>query len=95
MPQLKKYPSNYIYEPWKAPLSVQKAAGCIIGTDYPRPIVDHDVISKENIGRMKAAYDANKAGKTDQGSNKRKSTSADEPKAKKQKKMDSFVKNKK
>lgn len=95
LPQLKKYPSNYIYEPWKAPLSVQKAAGCIIGTDYPRPIVDHDVVSKENIGRMKAAYDANKAGKTDQGSNKRKSTSADEPKAKKQKKMDSFVKNKK
>merc|ERR1712029_689339 len=70
LPQLKKYPSNYIYEPWKAPLSVQKAAGCIIGTDYPRPIVDHDVVSKENMGRMKAAYDANKAGKTDQGSNK-------------------------
>ena len=28
---LKKYPPSFIYEPWKAPLSVQKAAGCIIG----------------------------------------------------------------
>ena len=73
LPALKKYPSNYIYEPWKAPLSVQKAAGCIIGTDYPRPIVDHDVVHKENMARMKAAYAANKAG-------------ADEPQPKKQKK---------
>jgi len=31
LPVLKKFPDNYIYEPWKAPLSVQKAAGCIIG----------------------------------------------------------------
>merc|ERR1719189_235431 len=48
LPLLNKYPSKYIYEPWKAPLAVQKQAGCIIGTDYPRPIVDHDVVSKEN-----------------------------------------------
>ncbi|GBP64109.1 Cryptochrome-1 [Eumeta japonica] len=32
VPELKKYPSEYIYEPWKAPLSVQKQANCIIGT---------------------------------------------------------------
>lgn len=31
MPMLKKYPEKYIYQPWEAPLSVQKAAGCIIG----------------------------------------------------------------
>ena len=54
LPKLKKFPDNYIYEPWKAPLSVQKAAGCVIGTDYPKPIVDHDVVSKLNITRMKA-----------------------------------------
>ena len=28
------------------------------GQDYPRPIVDHAVISKVNIGRMKKSYDA-------------------------------------
>merc|ERR1712227_739711 len=89
IPLLKKFPSNYIYEPWKAPLAVQKAAGCIIGTDYPRPIVDHDVVSKENMAKMKAAYAAGKSGEKP---SKRKGSDMDEPKPKKQKKMDSFVK---
>jgi len=92
---LKKFPSNYIYEPWKAPLAVQKAAGCIIGTDYPRPIVDHDVVSKENMAKMKAAYAAGKAGKSEEKPSKRKGSDMDEPKPKKQKKMDSFVKSEK
>jgi len=57
LPQLAKFPDKYIYEPWSAPLATQKAAGCIIGQDYPRPIVDHTVVSKENMGKMKKAYD--------------------------------------
>jgi len=56
LPLLKKFPAQYIYEPWKAPRSVQQAAGCIVGTDYPRPIVEHEVVSKANMQRMKAAY---------------------------------------
>ena len=55
IPALAKMPKKYIYEPWKAPLSVQKAAGCIVGKDYPKPIVDHGVVSKANIGRIKGA----------------------------------------
>jgi cryptochrome len=31
LPALRKLPAKYIYEPWKAPLSMQKEAGCIIG----------------------------------------------------------------
>jgi cryptochrome len=60
---LKKYPVQYIYEPWQAPLSVQKAAGCIIGQDYPRPIVKHEVVHKENLTKMNAAYKQNKLNK--------------------------------
>lgn len=56
LPLLKKFPAQYIYEPWKAPRSVQQAAGCIVGKDYPKPIVQHEVISKQNIQRMKTAY---------------------------------------
>ena len=37
-------------------ISVQKAAGCIVGKDYPKPIVDHGVVSKANIGRIKGAH---------------------------------------
>jgi cryptochrome len=41
--------------------------GCLIGKDYPYPIVDHTTISKHNMGRMKAAYDAAKGPGADQG----------------------------
>ncbi len=60
-------PAKYIYEPWLAPLSVQRAANCVIGTDYPAPIVDHAVASKANMSRMKAAYGAAKEGGGDTG----------------------------
>ena len=60
IPVLKKMPAAYIYEPWEAPVSVQKQAGCVLGVDYPRRIIKHEVVSKTNIGRMKKAYDASK-----------------------------------
>ncbi|XP_039749156.1 cryptochrome-1 [Pararge aegeria] len=60
VPELKKYPSEYIYEPWKAPKSVQTAAGCVIGENYPKRIVDHDKVHKDNIQRMNAAYKLSK-----------------------------------
>lgn len=60
VPELKKYPTEYIYEPWKAPKSVQNAAGCVIGEGYPKRIVDHDKIHKENMQKMSIAYKANK-----------------------------------
>lgn len=43
-------------------MSVQKQCGVIIGENYPYPIVEHNVISKANMSRMKEAYDAQKAG---------------------------------
>jgi cryptochrome len=51
-------PAKYIFSPWTAPLAVQQKAGCIIGQDYPLPIVDHDVARDRNMGMMKAAYGA-------------------------------------
>lgn len=73
LPQFKKFPTKYIYEPWNAPKSVQIAAGVVIGDDYPFPIVDHSVVSKSNMGRMKAAYDEQKAVEVEMdGPNKKK-----------------------
>eukprot|EP01135_Chromosphaera_perkinsii_P003431 Nk52_evm55s242 gene=Nk52_evmTU55s242 len=63
VPKLKNFPDKYIYEPWKAPLSVQKSAGCVIGIDYPKPIVDHSVVSKENMFKMKCAYEGKSSAK--------------------------------
>lgn len=56
LPVLKGYPPKYIYEPWNAPESVQKAAKCIIGKDYPVPMVNHAEVSKINTERMKQVY---------------------------------------
>jgi len=61
LPVLRDVPDKYIYEPWLMPLDVQKRVHCIIGKDYPSPIVDHAVVHKENIGKMAAAYKASKA----------------------------------
>lgn len=49
-------PVQYIHEPWTAPENVQRATKCIIGKDYPLPMVNHCVASKINIERMKQVY---------------------------------------
>lgn len=50
-------PLRYLFEPWKAPLPVQQKAKCIVGVDYPKPMVDHQKASKECIQNMKAVKD--------------------------------------
>lgn len=57
VPELKMLPKSFIYEPWKAPLVVQKKAGVLVGKDYPKPVVDHSVESKENMSKISYAYD--------------------------------------
>lgn len=50
VPELAKVPLPYLAEPWKMDLSVQRMAACMIGVDYPLPIV-------EDKSAMKAAKD--------------------------------------
>ena len=45
-------PVEFIYEPWKAPVSIQRMAGCVIGVDYPGPIVNHEAVSRRNKKMM-------------------------------------------
>ncbi|KAF7650071.1 hypothetical protein LDENG_00131930 [Lucifuga dentata] len=56
IPILKDYPNRYIYEPWNAPESIQKAASCVVGVDYPKPMINHAEGSRLNIERMKQVY---------------------------------------
>jgi deoxyribodipyrimidine photo-lyase len=41
LPELAHVPDRYIHEPSKMPADVQREGGCVIGRDYPAPIVDH------------------------------------------------------
>ena len=56
VPILKHFPDEFIYEPWLAPMDVQVKSKCIVGKDYPKPIVDHQVACKENMAKMKEAF---------------------------------------
>jgi deoxyribodipyrimidine photo-lyase len=39
--ELAHVPDEFIHEPWKMPEDVQRQVGCVIGVDYPEPVVDH------------------------------------------------------
>jgi len=52
VPELANMPVEYVYEPWKAPMDVQVKAGCVIGRDYPRPIVNHNEACRKNVTQM-------------------------------------------
>ena len=41
LPELANVPEPTIHEPWTMNLQEQKFTGCIIGKDYPAPMVDH------------------------------------------------------
>lgn len=99
IPKLAKFPEKYIYEPWTAPKDIQEKCGCIIGKDYPKPIVDHEDARKRNISRMAAAYAKRNAGNDSKNNSsaggkssgkatgkKRKSKSDTEPSSKAKKK---------
>jgi len=57
-PELKDFPDKYIYAPHTAPIAVQKQANCIIGKDYPHPMVDEKEEKAKCLARCKAAYSA-------------------------------------
>lgn len=77
VPELADLPAKYIYEPWKAPLDVLNRAGVKLGKNYPRPIVDHAVVSKENMNKMSLAYDEHKEAQKDSKSSAKKSKSSE------------------
>ncbi|KVW96677.1 cryptochrome/photolyase family protein [Thiobacillus denitrificans] len=43
LPELAHVPDTFIHSPWTLPAAEQQRAGCVIGRDYPLPIVDHAV----------------------------------------------------
>lgn len=58
VPELNDMPAKYIYCPWTAPKDVQVKAKCIIGKDYPAPIVDHAKCRDANLAKFKEALSA-------------------------------------
>jgi deoxyribodipyrimidine photo-lyase len=54
VPELEGVPDRLIHEPWKMSDAEQEAAGCLLGKDYPEPIVDHGAEREHAMERYRA-----------------------------------------
>jgi deoxyribodipyrimidine photo-lyase len=52
VPELANVPDEYLAEPHRMPASIQSQSGCIVGQDYPAPIVNHKVAYKHAKDRI-------------------------------------------
>jgi deoxyribodipyrimidine photo-lyase len=51
VPELRDVPAGRLWEPWRMSDSEQREAGCVIGRDYPAPIVDHKLERERALAR--------------------------------------------
>jgi deoxyribodipyrimidine photo-lyase len=47
VPELSEVPELYIQEPWRMNAAEQQKYRCVLGVDYPHPIVDHKAAIKK------------------------------------------------
>lgn len=52
VPELARLPNDWLHEPWAAPPEVLKASGVSLGSDYPRPVVDHGEARKNALAAL-------------------------------------------
>ncbi len=57
LPELARVPGKYVHEPWKMSKNIQAEAGCLIGREYPQPIVDHTLARQETLAAYAMARD--------------------------------------
>jgi deoxyribodipyrimidine photo-lyase len=59
LPQLAGFSAGEVHAPWRVPAARQRAAGCVVGTDYPAPIVDHAEARSKTLARYAAVRQQN------------------------------------
>jgi deoxyribodipyrimidine photo-lyase len=55
LPELAKVPDKHVHAPWTMPPLEQQAAACVVGRDYPAPVVDHAAQRAKALALFKAA----------------------------------------
>lgn len=53
--ELARVPALRIHAPWEMSRAEQRTAGCLIGEDYPEPVVDHAEARRRTLARFAAA----------------------------------------
>jgi deoxyribodipyrimidine photo-lyase len=54
VPELREVPLEKLFEPWEMTEAEQEASGCVVGRDYPAPILDHKRERERAIERYRA-----------------------------------------
>jgi deoxyribodipyrimidine photo-lyase len=57
LPQLERFTAAEIHAPWRVSEERQRQAGCLVGADYPSPVVDHAaarLLTLARYGKVKA-----------------------------------------
>lgn len=57
VPELQSVPDEFIHEPWKMSQTTQRKVGCLIGVDYPEPIIDHHLARARTLNAYSRAKD--------------------------------------
>ena len=55
VPELRYVPQDKLAAPWTMTSDEQRSSGCVIGSDYPAPIVDHKSEREHAMARYRAA----------------------------------------
>ncbi len=51
VPELRDVPGEHLAEPWEMPQALQEETGCVIGRDYPEPVIDRSQARQEAFER--------------------------------------------
>jgi deoxyribodipyrimidine photo-lyase len=62
LPELAAIPDKFIHAPWTMPAAEQRQTGCVIGRDYPAPIVVHAMQREQALALFKSAVSLPRSG---------------------------------
>ena len=56
VPEQSNYLTKHIHKPWEIPVIEQKITGCLIGVQYPNPIVEPSPYRASNLKKAKSLF---------------------------------------
>ena len=55
VPESRHVPASYVHMPWKMTVETQRESRCLMGADYPLPIIDHKFARQRALDAYKNA----------------------------------------
>lgn len=55
VPELARVPTTHVHAPWTLAPAAQRDAGCVVGRDYPAPVVEHAAARERTLAAYRRA----------------------------------------